>query len=307
MRTILVASGTSNTGSLLVQTLSASGKANVRALTRNLESEAAKKLAGLPNVTLVKGDFGDVASLKSALSGVDRAYLVAQPGDETQFDNEAAFLQAAKDAGIQGTVRVSTCQCLISLDTPCVYARCHAKLEQWSKDNDARVCDISPNMFMSNLYWQLAEIKSASTFTLPCPAATKHKFGMIDPRDVAGAAEAILMSDDAKFAEFMDARHQNVAGPELTDYEQQLAALSEATGKVISAKTVAPEEYAAMFQAAGLSKLMAESFTLTVQTLAGEVEPRRPHADETSPLLAGIWQPKYTVKAWAKDNAEAFK
>eukprot|EP00955_Chlamydomonas_euryale_P101742 365369-Chlamydomonas_euryale.AAC.1 len=68
-------------------------QANVRALTRNLESEAAKKLAGLPNVTLVKGDFGDVASLKSALSGVDRAYLVAQPGDETQFDNEAAFLQ----------------------------------------------------------------------------------------------------------------------------------------------------------------------------------------------------------------------
>eukprot|EP00955_Chlamydomonas_euryale_P088856 364417-Chlamydomonas_euryale.AAC.11 len=190
---------------------------------------------------------------------------------------------------------------------PGVYARCHAKIEQWIKDNGARVVDLRPNMFMSNTLWQAGEVKAAGTYTLPVPADTKHKFAFIDPRDTAGAAEAILLSDDAKFEEFLEAGFQNVSGPRPSDFAEMLAAVSDAIGKPVTPKTVSPEEFTAFFIAAGLPELLATSFTLTVQTMAGEVEPRRPHADDTSPLLASIWQPKYDVQAWARDHAEAFK
>jgi uncharacterized protein YbjT (DUF2867 family) len=55
----------------------AAKKVRVRVLTRNLESPKAKSLAAR-GVELVKGDFDDVASLRTALAGVSAAYSVQQ-------------------------------------------------------------------------------------------------------------------------------------------------------------------------------------------------------------------------------------
>ena len=49
----------------------------MRVLTRNLESPKAKSLAAR-GVELVKGDFEDVASLRTALEGVSAAFSVQQ-------------------------------------------------------------------------------------------------------------------------------------------------------------------------------------------------------------------------------------
>jgi uncharacterized protein YbjT (DUF2867 family) len=85
---ILVASATANTGSKLVEILSANGTVKVKALVRNPASEGAKALAALPNVTIVTGDFSDVASIKAALIGIDRAFLVSPAGEDAQYDRE---------------------------------------------------------------------------------------------------------------------------------------------------------------------------------------------------------------------------
>ena len=91
MQIILVASASANTGSKVVEQLSAAGSVAIRALVRNPSSDAAKALAALPNVTVVKGDFDDAASLPPVLEGVSRAFLVSAPGEDTQYDREVGW------------------------------------------------------------------------------------------------------------------------------------------------------------------------------------------------------------------------
>ena len=90
-QTILVASATANTGSKVVELLSAAGSVAIRALVRNPSAASAQSLSSLPNVTIVKGDFDDPASIKAALQGVSRAFLVSSPGEDIQYDREVTL------------------------------------------------------------------------------------------------------------------------------------------------------------------------------------------------------------------------
>jgi uncharacterized protein YbjT (DUF2867 family) len=74
---VLVTGGTGSQGGATVTHLLAAKKVRVRVLTRNLDSPKAKSLAAR-GVELVKGDFDDVASLRTALAGVSAAYSVQQ-------------------------------------------------------------------------------------------------------------------------------------------------------------------------------------------------------------------------------------
>ena len=77
---ILVAFATANTGSKVVEQLSAAGHA-VRALVRNPDKPEAKALAALPHVEVVKGDIDSGEGIKEALTGVKRAFLTTGAGD----------------------------------------------------------------------------------------------------------------------------------------------------------------------------------------------------------------------------------
>ena len=74
---VLVTGGTGSQGGATVTHLLAEKKVRVRVLTRNVESPKAKSLAAR-GVELVKGDFDDEASLRTALAGVSAAFSVQQ-------------------------------------------------------------------------------------------------------------------------------------------------------------------------------------------------------------------------------------
>lgn len=74
---VLVTGGTGSQGGATVTHLLAAKKVRVRVLTRNVESPKAKRLAAR-GAELVKGDFDDVASLRTALAGVSAAFSVQQ-------------------------------------------------------------------------------------------------------------------------------------------------------------------------------------------------------------------------------------
>jgi len=74
---VLVTGGTGSQGGATVTHLLAAKKVRVRVLTRNVDSPKAKSLAAR-GVELVKGDFEDVASLRTALAGVSAAFSVQQ-------------------------------------------------------------------------------------------------------------------------------------------------------------------------------------------------------------------------------------
>ena len=101
-KVVLVTGGTGSQGGATVTHLLAAEKVRVRVLTRNLESPKAKSLAAR-GVELVKGDFDDVASLKTALAGVSAAFSVQQwtekGGTAAEEQHGKRFADAVKAAG----------------------------------------------------------------------------------------------------------------------------------------------------------------------------------------------------------------
>ena len=45
-------------------------------------------------------------------------------------------------------MRISTANCLIGLDSTGVYARAHARIEQYIAEHKSKVVDLQPNWFM---------------------------------------------------------------------------------------------------------------------------------------------------------------
>lgn len=90
---ILVAFATANTGSKVVEQLSAAGHV-VRALVRNPDKPEAKALAALPHVEVVKGDIDSGEGIKEALTGVKRAFLTTGAGDTRDWRNVSAWASA---------------------------------------------------------------------------------------------------------------------------------------------------------------------------------------------------------------------
>jgi uncharacterized protein YbjT (DUF2867 family) len=99
---VLVTGGTGSQGGATVTHLLAAKKVRVRVLTRNLESPKAKSLAAR-GVELVKGDFDDEASLRTALAGVSAAFSVQQwtekGGPAAEELNGKRFADAVKASG----------------------------------------------------------------------------------------------------------------------------------------------------------------------------------------------------------------
>jgi uncharacterized protein YbjT (DUF2867 family) len=99
---VLVTGGTGSQGGAAVTHLLAANRVRVRVLTRNLESPKAKSLAAR-GVELVRGDFEDEASLKTALAGVSAAFSVQQwtekGGTAAEELNGKRFADAVKASG----------------------------------------------------------------------------------------------------------------------------------------------------------------------------------------------------------------
>ena len=73
---VAVFGATGYQGGAVVRALVESGRFEVRAITRNPDSEKAKGLHGLQNVSVLKADLNDPASIDQVLSGCEATFLV---------------------------------------------------------------------------------------------------------------------------------------------------------------------------------------------------------------------------------------
>eukprot|EP00466_Bigelowiella_natans_P013257 jgi/Bigna1/39626/e_gw1.34.81.1 len=295
--TVLVASATANTGSKAVMALSKKGNISVRAMARNVE-KAKKMLGNLPNVTIVKGDFGDEKSMDAALEGVSRAMLVCGPGKHEQYDYECDFLLACKRANVEGIVRISTYSCLIHRGTRNVYARAHSSIEGNIEVHGHPVVDLNPNWFMDNILSSAGEMKAAGTMSWPVKGDAKNPF--IDTRDVGNAAAEILASDSETLKKFIAAKKIELHGPEMTSFQDQIAKLSKAVGYEIKIKEVPGAAWVGALMGFGMSKLFANSLLETVNMCEKKKKTYRPVVAKTSELMLSIYKPQYTINDWVK-------
>jgi uncharacterized protein YbjT (DUF2867 family) len=199
--TILVTGATGNIGSQVIDHLVKRG-ADVRALVR----DPAK--ANFPaGVSVVKGDFLDVASLRSAFEGVSTLFLLnAVVADE--FTQALIALNVARAAGIERIVYLSVIHPDIYVNVPHFAGK--FGVERMIEQMGMHATILRPAYFIQNDL----TIKDAITGygVYPMPVGDKG-LAMIDSRDIAEIAALELLRRE-QAAQPLPITRLNLVGPD---------------------------------------------------------------------------------------------
>ncbi|MFI8963927.1 SDR family oxidoreductase [Streptomyces sp. NPDC053493] len=287
MATVLVAGATGNVGSQVVAELRDRGAA-VRAFVRDPERAAAVLGA---EVDVAQGDLADPASVRRALDGVERLFLVC-PNDPRQVDFGKNAVDAAAEAGVRQVVFLSTIGA--EAGSPTVFFDQHGRIEEHLRDSTVPGVVLRASHLMSNLLGSAATVKEAGRFFLPAGDA---RIAMVDPRDVGAAAASVLTTAGH------DGRTYVLTGPEAITYADVARQLSAVLGRAVEYVPVPDEAAVAGLRQAGLSSWLAtqivatfgalrEGVNATANDTVRELTGREPRAVEdfvrrAAPLLGG--------------------
>ena len=241
---ILVTGATGRIGSELVRVLISKG-VRVRAMVRILTK--AEALRGL-GVELVVGDLEKPESLDSALQDVEKVFLISieDPRMAELHDN---FVTSAKRAGAKHLVRMSI---LVSRpDSPLTLGQWHWSADQQVMGSGIPYTILKPAYFMQNLLASAPMVKMKGV--LP-GAMGDGKVGLIDVRDIAAVAAAVLTNDGHA------GKTYPLTGPEALSLRDAAAKLSAVVGKEIKYVNLPPDEAKASMIAMGMPEPIAAAW-----------------------------------------------
>jgi uncharacterized protein YbjT (DUF2867 family) len=219
--TILVTGATGTVGRSVVEQLVKRG-ADVRALVRD-----PAKASFQAGVTAVKGDLLDVASMRSALSGVSTLFLLnAVVPDE--FTQALIALNLAREAGIERIVYLSVIHSDVYANVPHFAGK--YGVERMIEQMGLNATILRPAYFMNN------EITIRDVVTgygiYPMPIGSKG-LAMIDARDI-GEVAAIELIRRERSAVPLPRDRINLVGPDTLTGAKAAAIWSEVLGRTIA-------------------------------------------------------------------------
>lgn len=273
MSAVLVSGATGNVGSRALTELRDRG-VHVRAFVRDPDRAAA--VLG-SETELAVGDFAQPSTVRRALDGVDRVFLIC-PNDLRQVEYGATAIDTAVAAGVAQVVFLSTVGAQAGSST--VFFDQHGRIEEHLRGSSIRGVVLRAGHLMSNLIGSAATIARVGRFFLP---AGDTPIAMVDPRDVASTAAAVLTTAGH------DGRTYQLTGPEAISYAEVARRLSSVLGRSVEYVDVPDEAALAGLARAGLPPWLAQqvvavfgalragvnsSTTGTVRELTGR-EPRR--------------------------------
>jgi uncharacterized protein YbjT (DUF2867 family) len=283
MNKILVIGATGNIGTHLVRELKARN-APVRAFVRDRDAAIAK----LGDVELAVGDVADPDALRRALVGVDRVFLTCADGPH-KVANEVAVIDAAAAAGVQLIVKLSTIGARVGSALPAF--DWHGQIEAHLARSAVPAVVLRSSFFMSNLLMTAGRVANMGQLGAPANGA---KVSMIDPKDVAAAAAAVLTTSGHV------GRTYELTGSEAITFDHVARALAESIGRHVEFVNVPEEAAPAAFQGAGPEWLVAQ--------LLGVFELIRQGAytrtSESVRVLTG--RAPRTIADFARDHVKAF-
>jgi uncharacterized protein YbjT (DUF2867 family) len=279
---ILVTGATGNVGSRLVRGLVAAGH-KVRAFTRSGEKA---KFDG--DVEIVEGDFDDKESIRRALQGMSKMFLLSPAIDLERHDANA--IDAAKEAGVQLVVK----QSVMGAPTKATHIpRWHRAGEERLEASGIPYVFLRPSSFMSNTLGWVGSVKGSGTIYNPLGAAA---LPVVHPDDIADVAAAALTQPGHAN------RAYEVTGPEAMTAEQQVAILSDVLGRPLKVEPLSDQAMQEGMLKGGTPPAYVEARAGLVQFLRGlgRVEP--------SPTVQNVTgKPPRTFKSWVEANIGAFK
>ncbi len=284
---ILITGATGTVGREVIGELQRMGAGRVRALVRDPARASFIREAGFETA---EGDFDKPETLDAALEGVESALLLTPPSPHT-VAQQAAFIEAAKRAGVRRVVKLSA----VGADSsaPEGFGKWHGQSEEFLKSSGLGWTILRPNFFMQNLLGQAGAINAQGAVYQPVGDA---RSSFIDARDIAAVA-ARTLSDEGREGETYV-----LTGPEALSYTDVAAKLSEATGRQITYVAITPEQFREGALAQGLPEWLVSALErLNELAVAGEAE----EVTDDVRRVAGR-EPK-TFEEFARDHAQAFR
>ncbi|MCU4973642.1 NmrA/HSCARG family protein [Halobacteria archaeon AArc-m2/3/4] len=231
---VLVTGATGNQGGAVVDhLLEAETEFDVRGLTRDTESEAARDLEER-GVTMVEGDLDEPESLRDPVADADAVFAVTNfwtQGYDAQVQQGQNLADVASDEGVEQFVFSGVGS--HEKETGVPHFDSAWEIEQYAQDLELPLTVLQPVFFLQN-FEAFAEDILEGTLALPLEEGVALQ--MVDVDDVGRAAAVAFENPET----FVGERFE-LAGDEKT-LEEAADALSEITGVDVEASHVPIEE-----------------------------------------------------------------
>jgi uncharacterized protein YbjT (DUF2867 family) len=195
---------------------------------------------GWDGVDVARGDLSDRGSLLAAMGGID-ALVLLSPMDPRLDELEASALDAARAAGVDHVVKISTT--VPAEDSPISWWRAHARSERALQTSGLRWTVIRPNGIAFFLLDYAASVRTEGVMHT---AAPDGRMALIDPADIAAVVSAVV-ADPVRYANAT----LDITGPEALSYDDVAAMLSRLLGRPVRHVAISDDEVRARLLVAG--------------------------------------------------------
>ncbi|GAA0918102.1 SDR family oxidoreductase [Streptomyces thermoalcalitolerans] len=255
----------------------------VRLLTR----DPARLTASTPSAEVVTGDYADPGTLRRALRGVRRAFLVT---NWVTRDSDAAFLRAARAEGVEQVVKLSA--------AAVADEGADDLITRWQRTNEALLRDsgmawtlLRPRAFMSNCMSWAPSIRSRGVVSALYGTSVN---ACIDPRDIAAVAVRALTEDGH------EGRVYTLTGPRAISAVEQTEQLGRVLGRPLRFEELTEEQARAHLSRRHPEELVEALLSSARRQMAGA----KARVENTVAEVTG--RPARTFAEWAHDHAHAF-
>jgi len=279
---VLVTGATGNTGSLLVPAL-LKADVDVRIFVR--DEAKAKPLKDL-GAEVVTGNLDDTAAILPAVKNVDKIYLLTWNG-ETAFKQVQNVINAAKYEGVSHIIRHS----MWGPDNSRIIKEGY-KIDEMIMSSGLQWTLLKPTFYMQNTMMAAQTISSDGVIYWDMKDG---KLGMIDVRDIADAAFAVIAGKGHEGKSYI------LTGPEAISFHDVAKIFSDVLHKEVKYVNVPGEASLQAMTGMGMPEWIAKGY---VELSKGFSEN---FANSTTKNVENLtWHPARSFKQFAADFAQVF-